>query len=108
MVCSRPVSASVRPGQFISARYRDTKASSIPAAARSCVAASVVAGAAEAADRAGSGCASAQPPVNQAAVERLLRSKDLRFIENAEGNDVEARGGASGCIDVYASLPSAK
>src|ERR1700733_2820597 len=104
MVRSRPVSPSVNPGQFISARYRDTKASSIPAAVPSPVVtlvaagAAVVAATAETPDRPSSGCASAQPAVNQAAVERLLRSRDLRFIENAETNDVEARVG-SDCME---------
>src|SRR5580658_7160197 len=99
MVRSRPVSASVRPGQFISARYRDTKPSSIPAAVPSCVTALVVARVAEAADGTSSGCASAQPAVNQAAVERLLRNRDRRFIENAETNDNWARLGASGSME---------
>src|SRR5580658_10600286 len=104
MVRSRPVRASVRPGQFISARYRDTKPSSIPAAVPSPVVA-LVAGCAAEADGTSSGCASAQPAVNQAAVETPLRSRDRRFIENAEGNGVWEE---AGCIKIYVSLPSVK
>jgi hypothetical protein len=64
-----------------------------------------VPGNADVLEEASSGCARAHPAVNQAAVRMLLLSRNLRFIENAEGNGVWEW---PGCIKDYVSVSSAK